>query len=166
MSTSYLTTTWSPMMISSSSLEARVVELTDLKAVPKGLKSAVSHELTAKVLSVLFERPVEFNRVNLSLKLGDEVFAVVPNFRATEAREFTREEVEAAGFRIFWVIIVPCSSDWSIRGQLEDVGGSLVTLKSGYKNPTEALIAWRFGQFEYDTGYCGVVDVWVSPTSF
>lgn len=63
--------------------------------------SAVGHEVTAKVLAALLGVPVQFNRTNLVLKAGDDVVCVIPNFRANEAREFSHEEVVAAGFRVF-----------------------------------------------------------------
>jgi len=39
--------------------------------------------------------------VSVKLTGGDVLFAVIPNFRASEAREFTYEEVKSAGFRSF-----------------------------------------------------------------
>jgi hypothetical protein len=70
--------------------------------------SAVSHEVTAKVLTGLFGQEILFNRINLTLKGGDVVFCVVPTFRANEAREFTREEVEASPVRYFIILIPTC----------------------------------------------------------
>lgn len=66
-------------------------------------QSAVGHEVTAPVLSALLETPVSYNRLNLKLSAGGAVLCVIPNFRASEAREFTKEEVEAAGYRCFYV---------------------------------------------------------------
>lgn len=100
----YLTNTFSPMMLSAD-VKAEVSSLASLGEIPTDLKSAVSHEVTAKTLSALLGREVPFNRVGLSLKAGDEVFCLIPAFRATEAREFSREEVEAAGFRAFHVVV-------------------------------------------------------------
>jgi hypothetical protein len=65
--------------------------------------SMVAHEATAKILSVLLETPIEFRREKITLDVGDIVYVIIPAFRAEVAREFTREEVEAAGFRCFYV---------------------------------------------------------------
>jgi len=68
--------------------------------------SIVSHEITAKILSFLLGRRVDFNRVNVVLQSGDELYCVIPNFRASEAREFTKKEIEDAGFRCWYVRIL------------------------------------------------------------
>lgn len=70
-----------------------------------GFTSAVGHEVTARVLTALLGFHVPFNRANLSLDDGDTVICVIPSFRANEAREFSREEVEAAGFRCFEITV-------------------------------------------------------------
>jgi len=102
----FLATTFSPAMLGTR-VEASVKEIS-LAEVKEELRlrnwvSAVSHEVTADILTVLLNREVEFNRVNLSLAAGDSVICVIPSFRASEAREFTREEVEAAGYRCFHI---------------------------------------------------------------
>ena len=68
-------------------------------------RSAVGHEVTAAVLSALLGCHVPFARVNVALDEGDTLWCVIPSFRATEAREFTRQEVEAAGYRCFEVLV-------------------------------------------------------------
>ena len=97
----YITTTFSPMMLSRSATAS--VRSCALDEIPADAASAVGHEVTAKILSVLLGREVPFARINLSLHDGDRVYCVIPGFRAREAREFSREEVEAAGFRSFCV---------------------------------------------------------------
>lgn len=99
----YLTTTFSPSMLAVGC--RAVITECKLSDVPASAESAVGHAVTAKVLSVLLGREVPFNRVNLLLRPGDEVYAVIPQFRAEEAREFTKEEVEDAGYRAFKVMI-------------------------------------------------------------
>ncbi|MDO8637449.1 MAG: DUF1874 domain-containing protein [Dehalococcoidia bacterium] len=102
--TRYIGNTFSPMMLGSGGscrvTEVLLAEVTQFN----NLVSVVGHEVTAAVLTGLLGRPVAFNRVNLSLGAGDELYCVVPNFRATEAREFSKEEVEAAGVRCFRVL--------------------------------------------------------------
>jgi hypothetical protein len=105
----FLTTTFSPAMVSPGlQFSGQELNLEEAKASLDAfgpLTSAVGHEPTACVLSALLERKVEFNRVNLNLKDGDCVLAIVPNFRASETREFTFEEVSSAGFRCFEVMV-------------------------------------------------------------
>jgi hypothetical protein len=67
--------------------------------------SAVGHESTAAILSALLGKKIEFNRVSLSLKNGDELLCIIPNFRADVAREFTHDEVFRAGFRCFFITV-------------------------------------------------------------
>jgi len=87
--------------------EARVIEMDGIDGVPPvgRMTSIVSHEVTAAILSALLREPVEFRRVNVTLKPGDWMYCIIPKFRASEAREFSRQEVEAAGFRVFLVEI-------------------------------------------------------------
>lgn len=106
----YLTVTFSPAMLKSGrSAEVEEIALDEAQEIltesTKPWESAVGHEVTAQVLTALLELPVPFARVNLSLDAGDEVICVIPSFRAAEAREFTREEVAAAGFRCFLVTV-------------------------------------------------------------
>lgn len=103
----YITNTFSPMMLTPNQGEAVVKEigLNDVLRLysQHECRSAIGHEVTAKIVSALLGDSIEFNRVNLSLELGDRVLCVIPNFRATEAREFTFDEVSNAGYRCFTV---------------------------------------------------------------
>jgi len=92
----YLTTTFSPAMLGAG-CSAEVSPLANVGEVPVDLVSAVGHEVTAKILEVLF------SRANLALKGGDEVWCVIPTLRAAEAREFSLAEVQGAGFRAWYV---------------------------------------------------------------
>ena len=100
----YLGNTFSPMMLGKG-VKAEVVEvgLSEFPTYFSPSQSVISHEVTAAVISVILGQPVPFNRVNLTLEAGDRLYCIVPNFRATEAREFSREEVESAGYRAFLV---------------------------------------------------------------
>ena len=106
----YLTNTFSPMMLNGENiglgLTALVQEITTLQSIPLDVTSAISHEVTAGIISVLLGRAIPFCRVSLTLQEGDEVFCLIPRFRASEAREFSRDEVEGAGFRLFKVTVV------------------------------------------------------------
>lgn len=102
----FLTNTFSPMMLSEGT-EARVrginpqVALRSLQ--DETMTSAISHEVTARVFSALAGREIQFSRVNLQLRAGDQLLVIIPSFRATEAREFTLEEVTSSPVRAFWV---------------------------------------------------------------
>lgn len=103
----FLTVTFSPAMLMPGR-EANVEEISLDEAIEilgVGWQSAVGHEVTAQVLSALLGVPVPFARVNLALDHGDTIICVIPNFRAAEAREFTRAEVEGAGYRVFAVSV-------------------------------------------------------------
>jgi len=106
----FVTNTFSPMMLGEGTA-ARVQEITIkvaremVKDTPEGLRvSAVSHELTAPVISALLGVECQANRINVSLDSSDTLIAIIPGFRASVAREFTREEVEEAGARCFLVV--------------------------------------------------------------
>jgi hypothetical protein len=102
----YLTNTFSPMMLETlREFEGREISLAEAKTLAANAVSAISHEVTAAILSALLGREVKFNRMNLVLRRGDEVVCVIPGFRATESREFTHEEVASAGFRC-WLVVV------------------------------------------------------------
>jgi len=107
----FIAVTFSPAMLNPAgiSLKAEVSELKgDLSAIVAGFTSggftsAIGHEVTSKILEAATGLKGLFNRANLALNRGDELLVIVPNFRANEAREFTRTEVLAAGWRVFHV---------------------------------------------------------------
>lgn len=111
----WLTNTFSPLMVREGSFQGEKISLERAISLIKdrGYQSAVGHEVTAQILTALIEMPVRFNRVNLSLNPMDEVIAIVPNFRADVAREFTREEVGAAGYSCFHIQIGIATPDIS-----------------------------------------------------
>lgn len=100
----YLAVTFSPMMLRPD-VKAEVSSLASLEGIPVDCVSAVGHEVTAKIVSAMLGREVPFARVNLTLQAGDEVFCLIPGLRGTESREYSREEVLAAGFRAFHVVV-------------------------------------------------------------
>ena len=86
----YLANTFSPAMLAIG-MGASIKEVR-LQDVPADIISAVSHEVTAAILTALLGRKIEFARINITLsaedyRCGDEVFAIIPSFRASEARE-------------------------------------------------------------------------------
>lgn len=103
----FLTNTFSPQMLAKDAKatveQVSLAEIVDIMYY--GFTSAVSHQVTSEVLTTLLGRRVHCNRINLTLKPGDQVIAVIPAFRAEESREFTKAEVEAAGYRCFKITI-------------------------------------------------------------
>jgi len=103
----YLANTFSPLMISEGKFSGVPISLSQAKALSVDAKSVVGHEVTAPILSALLGLPVAFNRENLSVIPGDQIVCVIPKFRADKAREFSHEEVAAAGFQAFLVDVAP-----------------------------------------------------------
>jgi hypothetical protein len=103
----YLTTTFSPMMLEGGVAGyVREISLAQAQNILQDeFVSAVGHEVTAEVLSVLLGRKIEYNRINLVLKSEDQLICIIPKFRAEVAREFTKDEVEAAGYRCFQILV-------------------------------------------------------------
>jgi hypothetical protein len=103
----YLATTFSPMMLREKVAGyVREITLAQAKKILQDpFVSAVGHEVTAEILSALLGRKVDFNRTSLVLKSGDQLICIIPKFRAEQAREFSRDEVEAAGYRCFQVLV-------------------------------------------------------------
>jgi hypothetical protein len=105
----YVGNTFSPMMLAKGDItRASVCEITLTRAKALLVRNeyfvpCISHENTAPVVSALLGVNIIFSRVNISLENGDTLLCIIPAFRATEAREFTVEEVEAAGYRCFLV---------------------------------------------------------------
>lgn len=103
----FLATTFSPAMLKPGrGAEIEEISLSEARELCRNRwDSAVGHEVTAHVLTALLGFNVPFSRINLALDHGDSVVCVIPNFRAAEAREFTREEIEGAGYRCFLVSV-------------------------------------------------------------
>ena len=99
----YLANTFSPSMIHDGKFSGMPISLSQAKALAADAKSVVGHEVTAPILSALLGLPVVYNRENLAVVPGDQIVCVIPKFRADKAREFSHEEVSAAGFQAFLV---------------------------------------------------------------
>ena len=95
--------------------------------------SAISHENTAGIISTLLECKIPFKRENVSLGHGDVAHVLIPNFRATESREFSTEEILEAGMTFYKVRVYdPSLPRYEIFGQVCDIGGSLVTIGNAH----------------------------------
>lgn len=102
----YLTTTFSPAMLKYGIAEVKEISLDEARDLLRfRWESAVGHEITSNVLSTLVGIHVPFARINLALVPGDDIICIIPNFRANEAREFTKEEIESAGYRSFYISV-------------------------------------------------------------
>lgn len=105
----WIASAFSPMMMNANDnclkFEGIEIDLKQAQDLAVTCHSAIGHENTAKIISALVGFSVPFNRQNLILNHGDELIVIIPNFRAAEAREFTFEEVSAAGFRCFRIYV-------------------------------------------------------------
>lgn len=102
----YLTNTFSPQMLAEDSV-ATVKRINYVKAMDllaDGFTSAVSHQVTADILTNIIGKPVAFNRINIALQNGDQCVAIIPNFRAETAREFTSDEI-GKNFSFFHILV-------------------------------------------------------------
>ncbi|MEM2483192.1 MAG: DUF1874 domain-containing protein [Candidatus Nezhaarchaeales archaeon] len=65
--------------------------------------SAIGHEATAKVLSLLLEREITANRIEASLKRGDKVLAFRLKKRLPEGKVIESvEEIEEIGYELIF----------------------------------------------------------------
>ena len=103
--TTYLANTFSPLMLEAGSAHVRPIRLHEAKGYlePMNWATVISHENTAELLTRLLGFPVEFNRVNLSVRQGDNIVVMTPAFRAEQARELTDEEIKSVPIRCFYV---------------------------------------------------------------
>ena len=107
----YITSTFSPLMIQRGGAKVRECKEQEarrilLRTTPReqllgAWESAVSHEITAKLISEKFGVQIPFNRVNLSVGCNTRILAICPIFRANVAREYTAEELENVKWRYF-----------------------------------------------------------------
>ena len=132
----YITTAFSPMMMGPGVSRMSIVEILDFGPEFVGISGlkgiaefvpAVGHEVTAEILRPIIDAYLPtvvpgplFNRVSISLGIYDHVLAIIPNFRASEAREFTAEEVLSAGFRAFLATPDPEPDMGCVDQALED----------------------------------------------
>lgn len=65
--------------------------------------SAVGHDSTAEVVTILTGVPVKMNRITIELKIGDSAIVFKLNSRPPEGAILSREELEKIGFS--WGII-------------------------------------------------------------
>lgn len=103
----YLTSTFSPKMIKEGRFEGDPISLQKAMSLAVNAKSFVGHEVTAKILSALLKQSVAFNRADVAAVPGDVIISITPDFRASEAREFSHDEVLQAGFVAFQIFILP-----------------------------------------------------------
>lgn len=123
--------------------------------------SAISHENTAGIISTLLECKIPFKRENVSLGHGDVAHVLIPNFRATEAREFSTEEILEAGMTCYKVRVYdPNLPRYGVFGQVCDVGGSLVTI--GEASTIQEAEKMQEEAYQYDGNLesCWISDFW------
>jgi lauroyl/myristoyl acyltransferase len=91
-------------------LRVRPLDLEEVKdLLREGFVSAVGHQGTADVLSLLLGTKVPFNRVAISLSQGDKLVVFQIKTRLEEGRVLTEEEVRAlheGGLTSFYLVEV------------------------------------------------------------
>jgi len=91
-------------------LRVRSLTLEEVKDLLKeGYVSAVGHQATAEVLTLLTGTPIPVNRIAVSLSLGDRLIVFQLRVRLEEGRILTAEEVQAMheqGLTSFYLVEV------------------------------------------------------------
>ncbi len=59
----------------------------------KEIKSAIGHEATARLLSILLDFPIDTNRIFAEMDKGDEAIAVQLTIRLPEGKILSEEEI-------------------------------------------------------------------------
>ena len=65
-----------------------------------GFVSAIGHEATAEIMSVILEQDVPMNRIQFHQEVGQKAVVFKLNERPTEGTVLNREEVEAIGYSL------------------------------------------------------------------
>ncbi len=91
-------------------LRVRVLSLEEVRSLLKeGYVSAVGHQATAEILTLLLGTSVPSNRVSITLSQGDRVIVFQLRTRLEEGRVLSKEEVEALhrqGLTSFYLVEV------------------------------------------------------------
>ena len=107
----FITSTFSPLMVQRGRAKIReckerevyriLLRTTPGERAAEMWESAVSHKITARLISEKFGVQVPFNRINLSVASNARILAICPIFRANVAREYTANELEDVKWRYF-----------------------------------------------------------------
>ena len=107
----YITSTFSPLMVQRGGAKIReckkrevyriLLRTTPGERAAEMWESAVSHKITARLISEKFNVQIPFNRVNLSVASNTRIIAICPIFRANIAREYTAKELKDVKWRYF-----------------------------------------------------------------
>jgi hypothetical protein len=91
-------------------LKVRPITLEEVKdLLREGFVSAVGHQATAEVLSLLLGTEIPFNRTSISLSQGDRLIVFQIRTRLEEGRVLNKEEVDALyqqGLTSFYLVEV------------------------------------------------------------
>jgi len=109
----YITTTISPMMMGEGArmivkeVGHEYIEANrNMWLTRREIIHAVGHAVTAPFVDAATGIPGTHARINVTGDVGDTILAVIPSIRFAEAREFTRAEVEEAGYKIYVADII------------------------------------------------------------
>lgn len=102
-----ITNTFTPLMSPHRGVKIRPCTEREARRIINGVwESAVSHKVTAEILSERFGVKIPFNRINLQLLPGDKILACCPQYRAEIAREYTEAEIVGATWLYFLIKIL------------------------------------------------------------
>ncbi len=99
----------SPILTSHGLYEYRKISIDKAKALVKetiarngstSLVSAIGHESTARVLSLLIDHEVPANRIAIKMEVNDQAIVFRPKQRLPEGKILTEEELRAISFEL------------------------------------------------------------------
>ena len=79
------------------------IDLEDVKELIKGQEviSAIGHQSTADILTVLFEREIPMNRIQFAQQIGQSAVVFKLRGRAPEGMILSEDEIKEIGFDFF-----------------------------------------------------------------
>jgi hypothetical protein len=85
----------------------RIVSVNEAKQLlANGFVSAVGHQSTAQLMSVILNMPVSYNRIQIFLEPGDQAICFILKARPPEGRVLSREEIEQIGYYFMHVKVM------------------------------------------------------------
>jgi len=92
-----------PILTSAGSFKYHPIDIAEARLMANSMQveSFIGHESTAKVVSQLLQRPVEFSREEFKQKLGQKALVFKLAERQPLGTDLTKEEIEAIGYE-FW----------------------------------------------------------------
>lgn len=102
--TDYLSNNFSPSMIPEDTVA--LLKRCQIIDIPYHVESIVRREVPAAILSALIGRRIKVAKEYLvSLKYGDTLYCLIPNFGAADLYDFNKEEIVKAGYKCFIISV-------------------------------------------------------------